>query len=113
MQAKSLIAALALSAVAAGAFAQEATSDDWKAVASTKSRAEVQAELQQARATGLTRSWSAGYIEQLKSTKTRAEVVAATVAARDSGELAAINAEAPAIDGVKPQAGVRLAKSAR
>lgn len=113
MQTKSLIAALALSAIAAGAFAQEATADDWKATAGTKSRAEVQAELQQARATGLTRSWSAGYIEKLQATRTRAEVVAATIAARDSGELAAINAEAPAVNGAVPQPGVRLAKSAR
>ena len=113
MQAKTLIVPFALAIAAAGAFAQEATSDAWMAAASTKSRAEVQTELQQARASGLTRSWSAGYIEKLPSAKTRAEVVAATIAARASGELAAINAEAPAVNGATPQAGVRLAKSAR
>jgi hypothetical protein len=93
MQAKTLIAA-ALAFAGTAAFAQEATSDAWMAAAATKSRAEVAAELQQARATGLTKSWSAGYIEPLKVSKTRAEVVAATLAARDSGELVAINAEA-------------------
>ncbi|GAB4117835.1 MAG: hypothetical protein Fur0014_19260 [Rubrivivax sp.] len=113
MQAKTLIVPVALAFAAAGAFAQEASSDAWMAATSTKSRAEVQAELQQARASGLTRAWSAGYLEKLQTTKTRAEVVAATIAARDSGELAAINAEAPAADRITPQAGVRLAKSAR
>lgn len=113
MQVKTLIAAAALAFVGATAFAQEATSDDWKAIASSKSRAEVQAELQQARASGLTKSWSAGYVEKLNSSKTRAEVIAATIAARNSGELEAIDSEAFAFSAQPAQPGVRLAKSAR
>ena len=113
MQAKTLIAAAALAFVGATAFAQEATSDDWRAAPSTLSRAQVQADLQQARASGLTKAWSAGYMEKLASGKTRAEVVAATIAARDSGELAAIGAEAPGLSATPLQPAVRLAKSAR
>jgi Zn-dependent M32 family carboxypeptidase len=113
MQVKTFIAAAALAFVGASAFAQEATSDAWMGAAATKSRAEVQAELQQARATGLTKSWSAGYIEKLNGSKTRAEVVAATIAARDSGELESIDSEAYAFNGKTAQPAVRLAKSAR
>jgi hypothetical protein len=114
MQAKTLIAAVTLALIgAAPAFAQEATSDAWMDIASSKSRAEVQTELQQARASGLTRSWSAGYIEPMKAGKTRAEVVSATLAARASGELEQIGAEAYAFSGQPLQPAVRLAKSAR
>lgn len=113
MQVKTLIAAAALAFVGATAFAQEATSDAWMAAPATKSRADVQAELQAARASGLTKSWSAGYIEKLAGTKTRAEVVAATIAARHSGELNAIDAEAQGFSAQPVQPGVRLAKSAR
>lgn len=55
MQAKSLFAAVIASTFALGAFAQEATSDDINFVrnaASTKTRAEVQAEVIKARADG-------------------------------------------------------------
>lgn len=91
------LASAAITAVAAlagtAAFAQEATSDTWMNAASAKTRAEVQAELQQARADGSIRFSRAGYIETLKSTKTREAVKAETLAARRSGELQHINAE--------------------
>lgn len=113
MQVKTFIAAAALAFVSATSFAQEATSDAWMNASATKSRAEVLAELQQARASGLTKAWSAGYIEKLSASKTRAEVVAATIAARDSGEIEAIGGEAHAFNGQALQPAARLAKSAR
>lgn len=115
MNTKTVVAtAIALAAAfgAGIASAQEATSDAWMNAASTKTRAEVMAELQQARRDGTIRAWSAGYIEPVKTARLRAEVVAATLAARDSGELAAINAEAPAITPTVLQR-ARLAGSAR
>ena len=114
MKTSSLIAALAL-AFAGSAFAQEATSDTWKDMANTQTVASVQSELQQARATGLTRSWSAGYIEKMSSTASRAEVAMAARAARASGELDRINAEAWHFGGQLPsaKADTRLAQAAR
>ncbi len=97
MNTRQRLASVAIAAVAAfsgtAAFAQEATSDAWMNAASTKTRAEVQAELQQARADGSIRFSRAGYIETLKSTKSRDAVTAETLAARSTGELAHINAE--------------------
>ena len=92
---QSLIAAIALTAAAAGsAFAQEATPDSWlQGVQSTKSRAEVSAELNAARQSGLTKAWSAGYMEPVRSTALRATVKASTLQAIQSGEQRAINAE--------------------
>lgn len=92
---QSLIAAIALTAAAAGsAFAQEATPDSWlQTVHGTKTRAEVSAELQAARQAGLTRAWSAGYMEPLRASALRAEVQARTLQAIQTGELKAINAE--------------------
>lgn len=107
-----IVAALAIIGSTA-AFAQEATSDAWMNAAATKSRAQVAAELAQARADGTTKAWSAGYIEKLKVSKTRAEVVSETLAARQSGELEAINGEVYAFNPQAAQAGSRLAKSAR
>jgi hypothetical protein len=52
MQAKTLIAAAVLGIAGNAAFAQEAGSDAWMAIASTRTVAEVQAELRQARASG-------------------------------------------------------------
>lgn len=106
-------AAIAFALTAAtSAFAQEATSDDWMNASATKSRAQVQAELAQARQDGTIRAWSAGYMEPVKVSKTRAEVVAATLAARQSGEVAAINGEAYRFDSPAVTA-VRLAQTAR
>lgn len=114
MKTSSLIAVVAL-AFAGSAFAQEATSDAWMNAAATKSRAEVQAELQQARASGLTKSWSAGYIEKLNSTQSRADVALAARTARASGEADRINAEAWHFGNQLPsaKADTRLAQAAR
>ena len=87
-------AVMALSLASAGAaFAQEATPDTWTQIATHKSRAEVRAELAQARASGLTKAWSAGYIEKIASTQPREAVKAQTRQAIASGEQRAINAE--------------------
>jgi len=95
MSVRPLIAAIAL--VAAGsAFAQEATNDGFDAVrgVTQESRAEVRADLVQARAPGELRAYSTGYLPSVSKTSslTRAEVRAETLAARNSGELDAIDA---------------------
>ncbi|MDH4391446.1 MAG: DUF4148 domain-containing protein [Aquabacterium sp.] len=89
------IAAIAAASLlsAGAAFAQEATSDAWMQTTSTKSRADVSAELAAARKSGLTKSWSAGYMEPLRTSDLRSTVRARTLQAVQSGELAAINAE--------------------
>lgn len=108
---QSLIAAIALTAAAAGsAFAQEATSDAWQQVQSSKSRAEVSAELSAARQTGLTMAWTQGYIEPVRSSALRAEVQSRTLQAIQSGELKAINAE---VYGGTPAASLRLSQASR
>lgn len=114
MNSKQLFAAAALALIGStGAYAQEATSDAWMNAAATKTRAQVATELAQARADGTTKAWSAGYIEKVEVSKTRAEIVAETLAARQSGELEAINGEVYAFNPQAAQSGVRLAKSAR
>jgi len=112
---KPLIAIAAIAAAAlfsAGtAFAQEATPDTWlQAVNSTKSRAEVSAELAVARKSGLTKSWSAGYIEPVRTHLVRAQVKADTQRALASGEVKAINAEVYSFTPAKP---VQVAQAAR
>jgi Na+-transporting NADH:ubiquinone oxidoreductase subunit NqrC len=94
-----LIASAFVSAVAlfaAGAQAQEATFDDvnFMKVASQKTRAQVQAELVQARADGSIRAGEVDYVQPAKSVKTRAEVIAELRRAQANGEFAALNAEA-------------------
>ena len=71
---------LAIAAVAAAslfsagaALAQEATPDTWLQVQSTKSRADVGAELFAARQAGLTKAWSAGYMEPVRNSATSAD----------------------------------------
>ncbi len=93
---KQFLAASAIALLGTGAaFAQEATPDTWlQAAQSTQSRAAVSADLAAARQSGLTKSWSAGYMERLGSTAARADVKAQTVKAIRSGEVKAINAEA-------------------
>ena len=114
MNTKHLIAAAAFALIGSTAFAQEATSDAWMNVASTKSTAQVASELAQARKDGTIKAWSAGYIEQVKVSKTRAQVVAETLAAIRGGEVAAIDSEAYAFNPqAGQQAGVRLAQSAK
>lgn len=90
------VAAIAAASLlsAGAAFAQEATPDTWLATAqSTKSRADVSADLFAARKSGLTKSWSAGYMEPVRTHALRAEVKASTLQAIRTGELKAINAE--------------------
>ena len=79
MNAKQLIAVSAIAFLGTNAaFAQEATSDSWQKVASTKSRAEVQAEVAKARAEGVILSAGEATIfvdaPVAKSTKSRDEV---------------------------------------
>ncbi len=92
------------------AFAQEATPDTWMQSAGSMSRADVQAELVAARKSGLTRSWSAGYMEPVRSRLVRAEVKADTARAIASGELKAINAE---VYNFTPAADVRMAQAGK
>ena len=93
MNVKPLLIA-ALVAVGGTAFAQEATPEPAKAQ-SLMSRADVAAELAQARKDGTSKAVSAGYdfSGRQASTKSRAEMNAEVIAARKSGELADINAE--------------------
>jgi hypothetical protein len=107
-----LIAAIALTAAAAGsALAQEAGSDSWlQAAQGTKSRAEVSAELTAARQSGLSKAWSAGYMEPVRNPALRAQVQARTLPAIQSGELKAINSE---VYGDGPGAAVRLSQASR
>jgi Domain of unknown function (DUF4148) len=92
---QSLIAAIVLTAAAAGsALAQEATPDSWlQGVQSSKSRADVRAELTAARQSGVVNAWNQGYIEPARSTALRATVKASTLQAIQTGEQRAINAE--------------------
>ncbi len=92
---KQFLAASAIALLGTGAaIAQEATPDTWlQAAKSTQSRADVSADLAAARKSGLTKSWSAGYMEPVRSHALRAEVKAQTARAIASGELKAINAE--------------------
>ena len=106
------VTAVAAAAVlsAGSALAQEATPDNWTQITASKSRADVRAELVEARRTGLTRAWSAGYIEPLRSQRVRAEVKADTARAIASGELKAINAE---VYNFTPEATLRLAQAGK
>jgi hypothetical protein len=90
-----IAAIAAASLLSAGtAFAQEATPDTWLQTAqSIKTRADVSTELFAARKSGLTKAWSAGYMEPVRSHALRAEIKAQTAQAIASGELKAINAE--------------------
>ncbi len=91
-----IAAIAAASLLSAGtAFAQEATADTWMQAAqqSSKSRADVSAELVAARQSGLSKAWSAGYMEPVRSQALRATVRANTLQAMQSGEFKAINAE--------------------
>ena len=107
-----IAAIAAASLLSAGTvFAQEATPDTWlQTVQNTKTRAEVSAELFAARKSGLTKAWSAGYIEPVRNGALRAEVRAATVQALHNGEVKAINAE---VYGYLPVAPQRLSQAGR
>lgn len=107
------LATFAIAASAGNAFAQEATSDAWMNVVSTKTTAQVAAELKQARADGSIKAVSAGYVNPIVSQKSRAEVRAEAVAAARSGELARIDAEAHSFDLQRAASPLRLAQVAR
>ncbi|MBL8328682.1 MAG: DUF4148 domain-containing protein [Rubrivivax sp.] len=94
MNTRTLIAALMMS-VAGSAFASEATLDNSSFV-STKTRAEVLAEVVQARDAGQLLVSEADYVRvpQFRIVKTRAAVIAETREALASGELKALNVEA-------------------
>lgn len=90
---KQLIAAAAIATVAGGAMAQEAEPDTWLNVALTKTRAQVMAELKQARHEGTVEASKEGYdfIGRSVAMKSRDQVRAELFAARASGEFDVIN----------------------
>lgn len=95
MNAKQLLTIATVAAVtgfgSSIAFAAEATVDSF--APSTKSRAEVRAELAQAQRDGSIAVSSLGYFEQLASVKTRAEVRNEAALALARGELSPIYGE--------------------
>ena len=106
MNRKHLIAAVAVAAFGSTAFAQEATPDTWTQVQSTQSVEQVRAELAQARKDGTIKFGGAAYMEKLASVKSRDALRAEVEAARRTGELDAIDAEAHAFARTAPQATV-------
>ena len=105
----SIAAAALLSA--GSVFAQEATPDTWmNAGLSGKTRAEVSTELAAARKSGLTKSWSAGYMEPVQTRLLRAQVKSTTLQAVNSGEVKAINAE---VYSFTPVAAQKVAQAAK
>jgi hypothetical protein len=109
MNTKFLIAFVTASAAlvsSSAVVAQEATPDTWiSAAASTKTRADVNAEFLAARQNGGLRYARAGYIESSAAGGlSRDEVRAQTVAALRSGEIAKINAEALTFERKAPAA---------
>jgi hypothetical protein len=88
--------------------AQEATPDPVPSP-SLKSREEVRAELEQARASGALAVLKTGYLDGRGSaTRSRADVMAEVAQARASGELAQIQAEAPSFTAYPVQDGSRM-----
>jgi hypothetical protein len=83
-------------AASAASPAQEATPDGWMNAPASKTRAEVQDELQQARRDGSIRFGAVDYdwAGRFVSAKTGGQVQAELQAARESGEYAMINDEA-------------------
>jgi Domain of unknown function (DUF4148) len=78
------------------AFAQEVDLREAnREVVLSKTRAEVQAELAQAKKDGSIKATSAGYMEPFVSQKSRAQVMAELGIARASGEFARLNSDAP------------------
>jgi hypothetical protein len=99
MNRKSLLslATLSIALIGSGAaFAQEASADTWTQAAGSKSRAQVVAELQQARADGSIHAVERGYIEPFTPALSRAQVRVELANARINGQLDAINAQAQA-----------------
>lgn len=120
MKTSTLIAAIAVSFAAAGtAFAQEATYELPQPVSSSLSRAQVQAELAQARTAGNLLVTEADYQlhAPFESQLSRAEVRAETLAAIANGEVQRLNSEhngfGVMISGATPQDAVRTAQIGR
>jgi len=92
---KKLTVAALMFAVAGAAFADDITPDTYRDTVASKSRAQVQAEREQAKRDGTINAWSFRYnpLSFSKSLKTRADVVAELQAAQASGEYAALNSE--------------------
>lgn len=78
--------ALAFGAASGVAMAQVVPTEPWMGIQSVKSRAEVVAELKQARADGAMEVFNEAYVEATRPTLTRAQVVAELLAARSRGE---------------------------
>jgi Domain of unknown function (DUF4148) len=97
MKTTALVTALSLAAAFAfsgAAHAQEATYELPQPAVSSKTRAQVQAEVHQARAAGTLQPTEAGWPQvAFVPQKTRAEVKAETLAAIASGEVRLLNAE--------------------
>ena len=93
---KHILVAAVFAAFGASAFAQEATPDTWMNTPATKSREQVQVELQAARKDGTVGATGPAYkwIERHAATKSRDQVKAELQAARESGEYEMLNAEA-------------------
>lgn len=89
-----LVVAGLIAALGSPAMAQEAEADAFANLQLTKTRAEVMAELAQARRDGTINAWSARYVEPVRTNFSRAEVRAQTLAAIRSGEVDAIGREA-------------------
>ena len=90
-----LIAAASLIAALGSplAMAQEGVQNDFGNLQFTKTRADVLAELQQARTDGTINAWTSRYMEPVRTHLTRAEVRTATLVAIRNGEYDALNRE--------------------
>ena len=90
-----LVAAASAVLLAMPAVAQEATPDVPAKSTSTLTRAQVQAELMQARQDGFTKRWNSQYnpLALAKSERSREAVQAEVMAARNAGELNAFSGE--------------------
>jgi hypothetical protein len=101
--ARHIIISVFAATLAGAALAQEATPDTWMNVPASKSRTQVQEELQQARLDGSIGFTSEGYdfAARTASVKTRDQVRAELMAARESGEFAALNREVHAFGSVR------------
>lgn len=120
MKTSTLIAAIAVSFAATGAaFAQEATYELPQPATSSVTRAQVQADLAQARADGSLRVTEADYQKSAPFTSvlSRDAVRAETLAAIASGEVHLLNSEQNSFDGViartTPAVALRTAQVAR
>jgi len=120
MKTSTLIAAIAVSFAAAGtAFAQEATYELPQPATSSVTRAQVQADLAQARADGSLRVTEADYQKGApsESIRSRADVRAETLTAIANGEVHLLNSEQNSFDVIArsamPETNLRTAQAPR